>query len=202
MTNLAENDPFLWQAFQQGDRESFAKIYHRYFNNLFEYGARIIEDRELVKDCIHDLFIKLWSNKLNLGNVANVRSYLLVSLRGTIYNRIQRNSKHRTQEIQEDQNFELAFSVENELIRREELNANAKELLKTINQLTSRQKEFIYLRYFEDLNYDEIATMLNISTKATYKLSARALESLRQIYNLSKPALIVFLSLITAGLSK
>lgn len=200
MNNLAENDPFLWQAFQQGDRESFAKIYHRYFNNLFEYGARIIEDRELVKDCIHDLFIKLWSNKLNLGTVVNVRSYLLVSLRGTIYNRIQRNSKHRSQEIQEDQNFELAFSVENELIRREELNAHAQELLKTINQLTTRQKEFIYLRYFEDLNYDEIAVMLNISTKATYKLSARSLESLREIYNLSRPALMAFLTLITAEL--
>ena len=202
MNNLAENDPFLWQAFQKGDRDSFAKIYHRYFNNLFEYGARIIEDRELVKDCIHDLFIKLWSNKLNLGKVANVRSYLLVSLRGTIYNRIQKNIKHRSQEIEEDQNFELAFSVENELIRREELNANAQELLKSINQLTTRQKEFIYLRYFEDMNYDEISIILNISTKATYKLSARSLESLREIYNLSKPALMALLTLITADLYK
>lgn len=200
MNNFAENDSFLWQAFQQGDRESFAKIYHRYFNNLYEYGARILEDRELVKDCIHDLFIKLWSNKLNLGNVTNVRSYLLVSLRGTIYNRIQRNSKHRSQEIKEDQNFEMSFSVENELIRREELNADAQELLKTINQLTTRQKEFIYLRYFEDMNYSEIAGILNISTKATYKLSARSLESLREIYNLSKPALMAFLTLISTDL--
>ena len=202
MNNLAENDPFLWQAFQEGDRDSFAKIYHRYFNNLYEYGARILEDRELVKDCIHDLFIKLWSNKRNLGSVSNVRSYLLVSLRGTIYNRIQSNSKHRSQEIEEDQNFELNFSVENDLIRREQLNANAEELLKSINQLTTRQKEFIYLRYFEDMNYEEIAVILNISTKATYKLSARSLESLRGIYNLSKPALLLFLSFVTADLYK
>ncbi len=200
MNNFAENDSCLWQAFQQGDRECFAKIYHRYFNNLYEYGARIIEDRELVKDCIHDLFIKLWTNKRNLGNVASVRSYLLVSLRGTIYNRIQRNVKYRSQEIQDDHNFELAFSVENELIRREQLNANAQELLKSINLLTTRQKEFIYLRYFEDMHYDDIAGILNISKKATYKLSARSLESLREIYNLTKLALIAFLILFSAEL--
>ena len=200
MINVAENETHLWQAFQQGDRESFAKIYHQYFHNLFEYGSRINEDRELVKDCIHDLFIKLWSNKSNLGKVENIKAYLLVSLRGTIYNRIQKNSKHRSMEIKDDQNFELTFSVENELIRREQLNADAKELLKSINQLTTRQKEFIYLRYFEDMNYDEISSVMSISTKATYKLSARSLEGLREIYTLSKPAFLVFLSLITSDL--
>ncbi len=200
MINVEENETQLWQAFQQGDRDSFAKIYHRYFNNLFEYGSRISEDKELVKDCIHDLFIKLWSNKLNLGKVENTKAYLLVSLRGTMYNKMQKNSKHRSVEIKEDQNFELAFSVENELIKREQLNSQAKELLKSINQLTTRQKEFIYLRYFEDMNYDEISTIMSISTKATYKLSARSLEGLREIYSLSKPALLFFLSFKTAEL--
>lgn len=202
MLNIAENETHLWQTFQQGDRDSFAKIYHRYFNNLFEYGARISEDRELVKDCIHDLFIKIWSNKSNLGKVENIKAYLLVSLRGTIYNKIQKNSKHRSLEIKDDQNFELSFSVENELIKREQLNADAKELLKSINQLTTRQKEFIYLRYFEDLNYDEISVIMSISTKATYKLSARSLEGLREIYTLSKPALMVLLSLVATDLCK
>ncbi len=200
MINSAADDIHLWKAFRQGDRDSFAKIYHRYFNNLFEYGARIMEDRELVKDCIHDLFIKLWTNRLNLGNVENVRAYLLVSLRGTIYNRIQKNTKYRSQEIQENQNFELVFSVENELIRREHLNSQAKELLKSINLLTTRQKEFIYLRYFEDLNYDEISTIMSISTKATYKLSARSLEGLREIYTLSKPSFLVFFPLLIVDL--
>ena len=200
MINSAADDIHLWKAFRQGDRDSFAKIYHRYFHNLFEYGARIMEDRELVKDCIQDLFIKLWTNRLNLGNVENVRAYLLVSLRGTIYNRIQKNTKHRSQEIQENQNFELVFSVENELIRREHLNSQAKELLKSINLLTTRQKEFIYLRYFEDLNYDEIASIMSISTKATYKLSARSLEGLREIYTLSKPSFLVFFPLLIVDL--
>ncbi|MEO6681380.1 MAG: sigma factor, partial [Ginsengibacter sp.] len=89
MKDIAENDYHLWQAFQQGDRKSFSKIYHRYFNNLYEYGTRITDDRNIVKDCIHDLFIKLWANKQNLGNVANIKSYLIVSLRGTIYNQIK-----------------------------------------------------------------------------------------------------------------
>lgn len=198
MGTTAENDLHLWKAFQQGDKKSFETIYHQYFNTLYEYGARINDDTELVKDCIHDLFVKLWANKINLSIVINIKAYLLVSLRGALYNKVQKNSKHRLLEIKDGQHFELSFSVENELITREQLSASKKELLNAINQLTTKQKEFVYLKYFEDLSYDEIAAILNITTKATYKLSARALEGLRNIYNLSNPALLIFISLIKA----
>ena len=199
MIHTAENNSNLSQTFREGERELFSKIYHQYFTNLFEYGARLTEDRELVKDCIHDLFIKLWANKLNLGKIENIKAYLLVSLRGTIYNKLQRNNRYRSLEIKEDQNFELSFSVENELIKREQIKAEAHELVKSIDQLTTRQKEFIYLRYFEDLHYVEISAIMSISTKATYKLAARSLEGLREIYTLSKTALLVFISFIIRG---
>ena len=194
MSNFIKNEFTLWQSFQQGDRDSFANIYHEYFDRLFEYGIRLNDDRDLVKDCIHDLFVKLWTNKNNLGKVANVKAYLLVSLRGTIFNSLQKKNKHRHREIKEEDHFELNFSVENELIKREQLTTTGKELLKSIDRLTPKQKEFIYLRYFEELKYDEIATILKISTKATYKLSARSLESLRDIYQISKAALLLLIS--------
>jgi len=69
------------------------------------------------------------------------------------------------------------------------------KLIDALNQLTPRQKEVIYLRYFEELDYEEIATIMDITIKATYKLRARGLDILRQIMNSSNSSLVVLLAL-------
>lgn len=76
MINSSNTDAELWRSFKEGDRESFATIYYQYLKNLYEYGLRIVEDKNLVKDRIHDLFVKLWNNKLNLDEVRNVKVLL------------------------------------------------------------------------------------------------------------------------------
>jgi len=107
---LVANDNYsLWQSFKSGDKDSFQTIYFSHFNNLYEYGMRIVNDKELVKDGIHDLFIKLWNNKSNLSNITAIRSYLLVSLRTTLYNRMEKNSRMKLTEIDEQLPFEMVF---------------------------------------------------------------------------------------------
>lgn len=195
MDSGANENAINWQAFQQGDRHAFAAIYRQYFPNLYEYGVRLADDRDLVKDCIQDLFIKLWSNREQLGMVSNVKSYLLVALRGTIYNKLKQQQNTTVVDITDGHFFELTFSAETHLIEKEQLTAQSKKLLDALNNLTPRQKEVIYLKYFEELDYDEIAAILEISVKATYKLSARALEALREIMNLSASSLLMIISL-------
>jgi RNA polymerase sigma factor (sigma-70 family) len=56
---------------------------------------------------------------------------------------------------------------------------NLKSALET---LTARQKEAIYFKYYENLSYRQIAAVLNITTKATYKLVSRAISELRSVY--------------------
>lgn len=195
MDSGANAQSLLWQAFQQGDRDAFAAIYQQYFRNLYEYGLRIADDKDLVKDSIQDLFIKLWSNKLNLGQVKNIKSYLLVSLRGTIYNKTKQNKRTTSIEIGDKHLFELTFTVETSFIEKENISEQSKKLLNALNNLTPKQKEIIYLKYFEELEYDEIADIMNISVKATYKLSARAIEALRGIMNMSGFSLLMIISL-------
>ena len=189
------HDQMLWQSFKGGDRASFQTIYFSYFNNLSEYGMRIIGDKELVKDCIHDLFVKLWNNKSNLGNVVVIRSYLMVSLRSSLFNRIQQNSRISISEFNDEHPFEMVFSVESDFISKETASIQTQNLLDSLNELTPRQKEVIYLRYFEEMEYVEIAAIMDITVKATYKLAARGLETLRQIMDVSGAFLLLLLSL-------
>jgi len=189
------NDYPLWQSFKEGDRTSFQTIYFSNFKNLSEYGMRIIDDKELVKDCIHDLFVKLWNNKSNLGNITAIRSYLMVSLRATLFNKIQQNKRMSISEFNGGQPFEMVFSVESDFITKETSSIQTQTLLDALNELTPRQKEVIYLRYFEEMDYEEIATIMEITVKGTYKLAARGLETLRQIMAISSASLLLVFAL-------
>ena len=62
----------------------FANLYDKNIDNLFAFGSRFTTDRELLKDCIHDVFVKLYLKRDNLGNVENIESYLYISLRNRI----------------------------------------------------------------------------------------------------------------------
>jgi len=193
---IINDDTSLWQSFKAGDKDSFKIIYFKYYQNLYEYGIRITDDKEQLKDIIHDLFVKLWKNKSNLGDVTALRSYLLVSLRGAIYNNFQKISRKPVTEINENSPFELVFSVETDYINKETKSVQNQKLADALNLLSPRQKEVIYLRYLEELDYSEIAEMMNITIKALYKLSARGLDALRQILNVSD---ILFLVLTLWG---
>ena len=89
----------------------------------------------------------------------------------------------------------MVFSVESDFVDKEVRSVQTQKILAALNQLTPRQKEVIYLRYFEELDYEEIAVIMKITVKATYKLMARGLEALRQVMEVSIPSLLLFLAI-------
>ena len=180
----------LWQTFKAGNKDAFQQIYEENFQALVEYGMRLTQDTELIKDTIQDLFIKIYNNRTNLGDVKNIRAYLFTSLRLSFLNRISREKKVVATELDEhfpfDEHFrfDLRFSIENEYIKKESNAQQVKSIVEALNKLSPRQKEIIYLQYFQELNYDEIAEILGITVKASYKLNARALEALKNVLSL------------------
>jgi RNA polymerase sigma factor (sigma-70 family) len=196
---MVTDDGVLWQSLKNGDHDSFQAIYFSHFDSLYSYGLRIAGDRDLVKDCIHDLFVKIWTNKSGLADVTAIRSYLLVSLRSTLFNRLQQMKRVTMAAVHEQHPFDLVFSAESDFIRKEEHLLQSQKLLEALNQLSPRQKEVIYLRYFEELGYEEIAGIMNITVKATYKLTARGLETLRQVLHLPPFLLLMLIGYARAG---
>ena len=174
----------LWQSFKEGSREAFQQIYDENFESLFEYGLRLTKDKELIKDAVHDLFVKIYNNRINLGDVNNIRAYLFISLRSNFLNKITRQNKIVSTEYNEQFPFDLNFSVENEFIKKDADANKVKSVVEGLNQLSPRQKEIIYLHYYQELSYDEIAEVLGITVKASYKLNARALEALKNVLSL------------------
>ncbi|MBV7532350.1 RNA polymerase sigma factor [Chitinophaga sp. sic0106] len=197
------SDTALWEALQHSNELAFAEIYDRYFNRLYEYAMRLHQHEELVKDTIQELFIKLWTNRHNLSENVDLRPYLFVALRSTLYNRLRPRRNVTLVAFDKEQHDFLAnFSYEQTYINKESQQQQHKQITEALNQLNSRQKEIIYLRYFEELDYDQIGEIMGISVKGAYKLSARALKSMRDIMQLSMPGLMILLQAYKTSLQQ
>lgn len=187
------SDYDLWQNLLNGDRLALNEIYERNVSPLYQYGMRMLKDEEAVRDCLHNLFVKIWVNHKTLKPTDNIKYYLISALRNSIINYKAIEDRFQKVDIQNNEVFDLKFTVESEYIKKEEQNQKALQLSEAMNKLTARQKEIIYLKYFEEMDYDEIAEIMDMSKKGTYKLSARALEALREILNIDKTMLLAIL---------
>ena len=67
--------------FINGDTTAFSKLYNLHVNLLYNYGCKLTTDVELLKDCIQEVFIKIYNKRTELDTVANFKSYIIISLK-------------------------------------------------------------------------------------------------------------------------
>jgi RNA polymerase sigma factor (sigma-70 family) len=88
-------DASLWNEFLAGSKQAFERIFLAHYDELYRYGVRLIGDEEAVKDCIQNLFQRLWQRRKVLGAVEEIRPYLFAALRHHITDEV-RAQKRRT----------------------------------------------------------------------------------------------------------
>lgn len=176
-----ECDEVIWNALRNNNREAFAVIYYRFFNVLLQRGLQISCDRELVKDCIHDLFLEIWINKLNLATPLSVKAYLIVSIQRKIMHKLK---KFRSKQTEMDRlPMEFVTSKEDQIISEQLMHDQQCMVNQAINSLTKRQKEAIQLKFYANMSYEEIAGMMKISTDSIYNLVSKAIINLQKELN-------------------
>lgn len=175
------NDSQLWQIFRSGSRGALAYLYQNYFFKLYNYGINICQDENLVKDTIQELFIYLWKNKENLSDTNSIKHYLYKSLRRKIYAQLKKKQHSLLRkDIPENYHFEFVLSPEHTLVNEQISAKQTEQLLKALNQLPQRQKEILFLRYFEKLSPAEISSVMSLTLNSTYVIISRAISFLRK----------------------
>ena len=189
--NLSNNSMFTqdesyikWKLFLEGDDQAYSWIYTHYIQVLYNYGLQITPDSEIVKDCIQDVFVKIYKAKKKLTVPQNPKVYLMIALKNNIYNtfnqeRLQKNYAFSLYQTEEQ------LTVKNEFIdqeaRHEEMN-NIKRMMKI---LTPRQREVIYYRFIEELSYDDICQIMGLNYQSAYNLLQRSLQKIREAYGVT-----------------
>ncbi|WP_418501818.1 RNA polymerase sigma factor [Flagellimonas sp.] len=174
-----QSDAALWQKFREGNEPAFAAIYDRNFNILFRYGLKQVRDRELVGDAIQDLFIELWETRDRLGEVRNITNYLLTCIRRKVVARAIKAGKRSLVPVNELLEEEPVPSLEHQLVERQAFDQRRKEIKHAVSKLNTSQQEIIFLKYYCQIDYPEIAEIMDTDTKSVYNLMARTMKRLR-----------------------
>ena len=174
-------DRQLWERLKQGDEAALTAIYRKYVVDLYNYGYRFGVGQTALEDSIQDLFLGLWKQREILSIPISTKYYLLSALKNQLLNNLKRRG-HSDQRNQMFASLYLAkdSSPEERTIQHEAVAERSTRLRQAIDeQLTNRQREAIILFFYDGFTYDEVAELLAMSTKATYKLIYRALTVLQ-----------------------
>ena len=165
-------------AFIQGDISAFSKLYNMHVKLLYNYGCKLTTDVELLKDCIQEVFIKIYNKRAELDTVSNFKSYIIISLK----NKLCDESRKRVNlsDISVDElDVVSSDNVEKDYIANEKEKQDNFFVAKMLEQLSPRQRKAIILYYIEEKKYDEICVIMNMNYQSVRNLIHRGISKLR-----------------------
>ncbi|HNX65603.1 MAG TPA: sigma-70 family RNA polymerase sigma factor [Bacteroidales bacterium] len=178
------------KKFVAGDDDAYSVIYHTYAKELYSYGRGLGFGTDAVKDAIQDLFYTILCKRRLLADVINIKYYLFRALKNRLLN-LERSSDFSREELNNETGFHISITALDKMIDDEERIALEKRIQDLLNCLTSRQKEAVYLRYINELSYEEIADLLNMTPPSVRNLISRAIDRMRK-----DNVLTLFMSLV------
>lgn len=172
-----EKDAQLWNQFKYGDEEAFAAVFRKYYPGLYNYGCRITGDTNIVEDCIQELFLDIWRTQ-GKADILSLRAYVFRAFKFKLMKLLAKDSKTTSlPEAHQEQAFELSHDI---LMINKELDADkARLLLNAVNNLSPRQKEIIYLKFYLNLSYEEVSDVMEINYQAARNLIYKAIKELK-----------------------
>lgn len=194
---LNNDEPSQWKLFQSGDKEALGAMYNTYIQHLYNYGFKFTRDEALIEDSIQDMFIRLWDSRERLSVPASTKHYLLKSFRHTLFRKLEQTARRASEPLTAHYEFEVMLSAEASRISREEQQIRMEKLNRALQQLPPRQKEALFLRFYENVPYEDIARIMGTSVKATYKAVFRALEKLKGAFTLAMVLLLIYLTIFS-----
>lgn len=188
-----EEEQKLWREMLAGDVTAFEQLINRTYDLLFHYGTKFSGDRELIKDCIQDVFLGVWEKRSALNAEIPPKPYLLASLRRRLHRLASRLRMDCMDYYNEsDIVFDLEFNAEYQLIESENDRLLTSRMTEMLNELPKRQKEAVFLRFYNDMEREEIAMVMDIHPQSVSNLLQEAFKFIKSHW---KAVVSLFLAL-------
>ena len=150
---------------------------------------KFTNDEALIEDVVQETLLIIWDKRHTLSSIDYAGTYFYTAFRYTLLGKLKQQQRFAG----EPAGDEPEFAADDIMIANETEAGLKEQLQKALATLTARQREAIFLRFYEGLSYEEVASILNITTKATYKIMARALQQLKENLILSSGLLLLLL---------
>lgn len=194
------SDTQIWDDFLLGSKDAYSFMYTKYAPVLYNYGYKIAQDRQLTEDCLQDLFLTILETRERLGHTDSIKFYLMRSLRRDIVRKLTGGPQLRGAYLAQhhsaddhDIDFRVEFQYEPTWLDSQISKERSDAILHELNQLPARQKEALFLKFFDNLSYEEIAGIMGIETTSAYKVIYKAIAALQKRMPADLLALLVVL---------
>lgn len=185
----------LWQLVANDDQKAFDYVYLSTAKGLYKYGFRFTLDKEMIKDVLQDVYIHIWESRKVLSIQKSIKFYLFSAFRRELIKRVNAACKFETiDDYHSKVSWELSFQ---EILEENQISLDSgHKLSRAIDALPLRQKEAIYLRYLQELTYDEISELMGVQIPSIYNLIFKGIKSLKAVLSpsdFSTKFLVLFL---------
>ena len=147
---------------------------------------RISPSPVIVEECIQELFLYIFEAYGRLGEVKQVKAYLFSSLRRRILEKLSKEKKLRGLEYESTELTAIQFSSKDLSLPEEGQKHLQEALAQALNELPWRQREAIYLRYYNGLRTKEIAEIMGVANQTVLNTLYQALNKIRKNKQLKK----------------
>jgi len=160
-----DEDRRIMERMQSGDKSAVSDLYQRYNKVLFGLILTVVKNREEAEDVLQDVFVQAWEKASQFDSTrGNVYSFLVTMARNKAIDRIR--SRRYRKEKQEDQIInDFTLDPEDGDFNPEEnaeLNDRAVRVRRALKNLDEKEREVLYVAYFQGLSQSEIAEQMDI----------------------------------------
>lgn len=167
-----------YERFLQGDEKALDDLVKLYRNPLTNFINGYIGDYDTAEDIMIDVFVELLQKKKRFKGNSDFKTYLFAIGRNKAYKHLRKHSRQSFVSIDEVAEYLSSEnnSLENEFI----IKSQKEELNKAICELKPEYRDVIYLMYYQNMSYDEIAKVMKKNTKQVSNLAHRARLALKE----------------------
>ncbi len=178
-SNMSDSE--LWNELKKSKPDALHVLFYKYYNDLYFYGTKLVNDNNLIIDTIQDLFSLLWENKKRLSDVQHIKAYLFQIFRNKLLKGSQKSVGFFSfKDISKIPEKEFILSQEDIIIEQETRSQISKTIITVLEELTNKQKEILYLKFYCNLSNTEISQTLSINKQSVSNLLNRSINTLRK----------------------
>jgi len=173
----------LMERVGAGDHEAFRQLVERHQHAVIGTVAKMLGNASESEDIAQQVFLRIWRNAKRYRPHAKFTTYLFTITRNLVFNESRRKSRKKevsSDEREENSNHLIAASRDRQPDA-ELLQAELQQAVdEAIASLPEAQRTAVVLRRYEQLSYEEIAGVLDLSVSAVKSLLFRARTTLRE----------------------
>ena len=176
-------DVQLMRLVGHGDTAAFEELIERHQSLVIGTVARMLGSNSDVEDIAQQVFIRVWKSAGRYVARAKFTTWLLKITRNLVFNELRRSKRHAHVSIQIEPGAE-EMQLRDDAAQAPDISLLESELQQAIEQaimqLPESQRMALVLRRYQEMSYEEIAEILDLSVPAVKSVLFRARTELRE----------------------